>query len=87
MAEHSHEIIAHLYHVQLPYRMSGTELEFEPHAENSANWHRQLTTMMQQGYSEEEVRRIFVGAVALLQKYPHRSLGEALDTAMVWERG
>jgi hypothetical protein len=86
MAEHSHEVVAHLYHVQLPYRMDGQALEFEPGV-SKLNWHDTFTELMVRNYSEEEVRRILVGAVALLEKYPHRSLGEALDTAMVWERG
>jgi hypothetical protein len=84
MAEHSHEIVAHLYHVQLPYRMDGQMLEFEE--KSSGTWADQLTELIKD-YSEEEVRRIFTGTVALLEKFPHRSLADALETAMVWERG
>jgi hypothetical protein len=86
MAEHSHEIVTHLYHVKLPYGQDGKDLEFEPNGGKTFGLSSLLDTMAK-GYSEDEMRRIFVGAVALLEKYPHRSLAEALDTAMVWERG
>jgi hypothetical protein len=85
MAEHSHEVVAHLYHVQLPYRMDGQGLEFEPAVRKFS--FRECLQELTLSYSEEEIRRILVGTVALLEKFPHRSLGEALDTAMVWERG
>jgi hypothetical protein len=85
MAEHSHEIVAHLYHVQLPYRMDGQMLEFEPSGRQFS--FQECLKELTLSYSEDEIRRILVGAVALLEKFPHRTLGEALETAMVWERG
>ena len=86
MVEHSHEIVAHLYHVKLPYGLDGQDLEFEPTL-GGKDWQALFTELMRTGYKENELRRILAGAVALLEKYPHRSLAEALDTAMVWERG
>jgi hypothetical protein len=85
MAEHSHEIVAHLYHVRLPYGQGPDDLEFEP-PNSGVDWHGRFTELLRD-YKEDEVRRILVGTVALLEKFPHRSLAEALDTAMVWERG
>ena len=85
MAEHSHEIVAHLYHVKLPYGLDGKNLGFEP-TWGGLNWQAMFTELLKQ-YKEDEIRRVLVGTVALLEKYPHRSLAEALDTAMVWERG
>jgi hypothetical protein len=84
LAEHSHEIVTHLYHVKLPYGLDALNLEFEP-TFGGQNWQALFTEL--QSYSENELRRILAGTVALLEKYPHRSLAEALDTAMVWERG
>jgi hypothetical protein len=86
MAEHSHEIVTHLYHVKLPYHMDGQMLEVEPGVSKAGNGTDQLRGLIKD-YSEEEMRRIFAGAVVLLEKYPHRTLSEALETAMVWERG
>jgi len=85
MVEHSHELVTHLYHVKLPYHLLPTEVEFEPDA--VARDVKALLGALVDDYKEDELRRIFVGAVVLLEKYPHRSLYEALDTAMTWERG
>jgi hypothetical protein len=86
MVGHEHTRVTHLHHIALPYGLSGKDLMFEDEALSDADtWQSQLDLL--KGWDEEEVRRVLVGAVALLENFPHRTLGHALVTAMVWERG
>lgn len=84
MAEHEHTRTIHLYHVELPYGLDGLAMEFEKAPYRA--WQDSFMDMIG-NYESDEVRRILTGTVALLAKYPHRGLSEALETAMVWERG
>lgn len=85
MAEHEHTRTIHLYHIELPYGQSGQDLEFEPGS--IAADIVEVFEALAGEYSEDETRRVLTGAVALIAKYPHRRLADALHTAMVWERG
>lgn len=88
MAEHEHEIVTHLYHVKVPYHLTPIELHIEPGAEGSSNGNfGVLMQVLTDHYGEDEVRRIITATAILLEKFPHRTLAECLDTAMVWERG
>jgi hypothetical protein len=88
MAEHEHEIVTHLYHVKIPYHLTGQELNIEHGSEGSSNGNfGAMMQVMIDHYKEDEAKRVITAAALLLEKYPHRTLAEALDTAMVWERG
>jgi hypothetical protein len=89
MAEHEHTRTIHLYHIELPYGLDGKALEFDRstgdmEGETFYGLVRQMEVME---FKEDEIRDVLTAAVALLTKYPHRKLTQALDTAMVWERG
>lgn len=83
MAEHEHTRTIHLYHIELPFGLTPQQVEFE-----SAQGVDMLQILEELAeYSDDELKRVIAGAAALLAKYPHRSPGGALHTAMVWERG
>lgn len=86
MEDHEHTEVTHLYHVKIPYHLKPQEIEFEPFEGNRVlDSHEMLREL--DSYKDDELRVIFRSVTLLLEKYPHRQLREALNTAMVWERG
>lgn len=85
MDDHSHEEVTHLFHVKVPYHLKPQEIEFEGSEAVLTDYHELLQEL--DGYKEEELKRVFRSTTLLLEKYPHRQLREALNTAMIWERG
>lgn len=84
MTDHEHEIVTYLYHVKIPYHMKPQEIKFEDGNRLPATT---LMDLINDGYTDEEIRVVLRSTVLLLETYPHRSLSDALYTSMVWLRG
>lgn len=74
--------------VKLPYNLEVPQLVPEPGTRLS-NCHDELRGLANpvHGYTEDELRRIFLSTALLLHVHPSVSVGQALHTAQIWERG
>jgi len=84
-SEHEHTVVTHLYHVKIPYHLKPQELQFETEPNKAPE--TSLMDLINDGYTDEEIRVVLRSTVLLLEAYPHRSLSDALHTSMVWLRG
>lgn len=86
MADHSHMEVTHLVHVRVPYHLMMEELQIESSSAGKT-FSEFVHEVDELSLKEDELKRVIISAALLLNTGRNMFVGEALDTALVWERG
>lgn len=78
--EDVHTEVTHLVHVRLPYGLKPSELKLEPGCDEF-----ELDRLGE--FTEDELKRIIVSAALLINTGINYTVGQCLETAVIWERG
>jgi hypothetical protein len=86
MEKHEHTEVTHLVHMRVPYHLEPQQLELDSGAKD-LGMDEFAVEVTQLGIGEEELKRIIMSAALLLNTGRRFTVGECLDTALIWERG
>jgi hypothetical protein len=83
---HEHQEVTYLTHVRLPYHHKYEDLKLDP-SSHGVGLEAFITNATELDISEEEWKRVIISAALLINTGKNYTVGECLDTALVWERG